>query len=111
LEFCKQYETDRLRTMEIMKILLEKDLVSSQSAQYTPTSGGEPKPFAGYFGIDEQKLNTLDDEAFLDLRKRGVLPILYAQLMSLGNWRVIMQMRAERFNLTEDQLMAQAPIN
>lgn len=111
LEFCKSYETDRLRTMEIMKVLMENDLVQGQSAQYTPTGQTEPQSFAGYFGIDEQRLNNADDATFLDLRKRGVLPILYAQLMSLSNWRTLLQMRADRFNLTEDQIMQQVPIN
>ena len=33
--------------------------------------------------MDHQKLASLDDQAFLQLRQKAALPVLYAQLMSM----------------------------
>ncbi len=37
----------------------------------------------GFFRIDEEALNSLDKEAFLELREIGALPIAYCQLISM----------------------------
>jgi len=108
IEFCKTYERDRLMTDEFTKRLAPYELIHGQTAQYTPQGDTEPKAFAQYFGIDEEKLNALDDEQILELRKSGMLPILYAMMMSLGNWRMLLQRRAKRFGLTETQILNQA---
>ena len=44
----------------------------------------QEKPVAGLFRIDETKLNSLEDEQFIKLRKTGSLPIAYAQLFSMN---------------------------
>jgi hypothetical protein len=51
--------------------------------------GGEEKNITGLYRVDEEKLNTIDDETFLDLRKSRSLPIAYAQLLSMGNIAVL----------------------
>jgi len=43
----------------------------------------------------------LSDDKILSLQKKGLLSLVYAQLMSMGNWRTLLQRRAKRFNLTE----------
>lgn len=111
IEFCKAYETDRRMTDQFMQLVKDSGLVKPQAAQYTPKTENEPKPFAQYFGIDEQAINSLSDEKFLELRKSNVLPFLYAQLMSLGNWRALLMRRAKRFGLTEDQVFQQINLN
>jgi len=40
---------------------------------------------SGLYRIDDAKLNTLDDAAFLKLRTTQSLPVAYAQLFSMGN--------------------------
>lgn len=108
IEFCKTYERDRLMTEEFGKRLAPFELIQGQTAQYTPQGASEPQAFAQYFGIDEEKLNALSDEQIIELRKSGMLPVLYAMMMSLGNWRTLLQRRAKRFGLTESQLLNQA---
>lgn len=105
IELCKQYEQDRLLTVELMKKLTPLGLIKGQSAQYTPQGSTEQKVFAQYFGVDENALKELSDADFLELRKTGLLPLIYSQLMSLGNWRALMQRRLTRYNLTEAQLL------
>lgn len=111
IEFCKSYEQDRRLTENFMNTLKEFDLVTGQAAQFTPAGSTEPQPFAQYFGVDEKRLGELSDEKFLELRKSNILPLLYAQLMSLGNWRMLLQRRAKRFSLTEDQIVQQSGVN
>lgn len=101
LEFSRTYEEDRRLTENVMREIVKFDLIAGQTAEFTPAGATSPKPFAQYFGVDEQKLNSLTDDQFLQLRKLGVLPLLYAQLMSLGNWRSMMLRRVKRYNLTD----------
>lgn len=108
IDFCKNYERDRQMTEQFVKSLNEMELIQPQTAQYTPTGATEPVNFAQYFGVDEQRLNGLDKDKVADLHSRGVLPLLYAMLMSMGNWRVLLQRRARRFNLTEENIFKPA---
>ncbi|MFN0024087.1 MAG: SapC family protein [Parvularculaceae bacterium] len=101
LEFTKTYESDRRLTEQVFKSVKELDLISGQSAQYTPTGSTEPRAFAQYFGVDEKKLIALSDEEFLKIRKLNVLPVLYSHLLSLGNWRSLIVRRMRRYNMTE----------
>ncbi|MEM9013857.1 MAG: SapC family protein [Pseudomonadota bacterium] len=110
IEFCKTFERDRKTTDEFGEHLKRFDLIAGQTAQYTPTGSTEQQPFAQYFGVDEKKLNELTDDQVLELRKMGMLPILYAMVMSMGNWRSLLSRRAVRFGLSEDQVAAQNPV-
>lgn len=103
LEFTKTYETDRRLTEQVFKAVKEFNLITGQSAQYTPTGAQTPQPFAQYWGVDEKKLIDLSDEEFLKVRKLNVLPVLYAHLLSLGNWRSLILRRMRRFNMTETE--------
>jgi hypothetical protein len=43
--------------------------------------------FSGFKIIDEQKLSQMDDATFMEWRKRGYLPFLYAHLFSGAQWQ------------------------
>ena len=107
MDYCSNYERDRLMTVQFAETMKKYELISSQVAQFTP-EGGEPSPFAQYNGVDEAKLTDLADDKLLELRKSNILPILYAQLMSMGNWRMLMDRRARRFNLDAEQVLKPA---
>ncbi len=101
MEYTRTYEADRRLTEQVMKQVKEFNLVTGQSAQYTPPGSLEPQPFANYLGVDETKLANLSDEDFLKIRRLNILPVLYAHLLSLGNWRNLILRRMRRFNMTE----------
>lgn len=103
MEFTKTYEGDRRLTEQMMKTIKGMGLITGQSAQYTPAGSQTPQAFAQYWGIDERKLMELSDEEYLKLRKLNVLPVLYAHLLSLGNWRNLLLRRMRRFNMTETE--------
>mgnify|MGYP001428734187 CR=1 FL=1 len=104
IDFCKNYERDRQMTDQFSNALAELDLIQPQTAQYTPQGATEPVSFAQYFGVDEKRLTALDKEKVADFHSRGILPLAYAMLMSMGNWRTLLQRRAKRFNLTEETM-------
>lgn len=106
MEFTRNYENDRRMTEQAMRTIDKYDLIQPQSAQYTPPGTNETKTFAQYFGFDEQRLRALSDEQFLEIRKTNLLPIIYAQLMSMVNWRHLISRRMERFNMSEAEAIA-----
>ena len=73
LEFSAVTET-------FTEFLAEKELLVPQTL--TVEIKGEKKDISGIYLVDEKKLNELDDEAFLELRKRGYLAPIYSFLTS-----------------------------
>ncbi len=104
VEFVKTYERDRQMTNQFAELLNEYGLIQSQTAQYTPAGAIEPVTFAQYFGIDEERVKELSDEKTMELQRKGLLALIYALLISMGNWRLLLQRRAKRFNLTEQDV-------
>jgi hypothetical protein len=45
----------------------------------------EETPIKGVFRIDEAKLNQLEDDQWLALRRAGAIPLIYGQLLSMGH--------------------------
>ena len=111
VEFCKLFEQDRQMTNDFSKRLGPYDLIQPQVGQYTPQEGGDPKPFAEYFAVDDKKLQGLSAEQIGELHKNNFLPVLYAMITSTANWRVLLQRRSKRFGLTEAQITEPAAVN
>ncbi|MCB2097425.1 MAG: SapC family protein [Parvularculaceae bacterium] len=103
MEFTSTYEADRRLTERIMKELKKFSIIQPQTAQYTPAGETAPRTFAQYLGVDEQRLNQLTDEQFLELRKMNVLAPIYAHLVSLSNWRSLIGRRMKRLNISESE--------
>lgn len=76
-EFFQQSQTTRAFT----KVLADLDLLVSQTL--TIKLEGKPREITGIYIVDEKKLSSLSDEQLLDLNKRGMMPAIYAHLMSL----------------------------
>ncbi len=87
IEFCKNYEVDRQRTDAFCEKLKEFDLLRPQEVKHSIDQNSEPQVIASYIAVDENRLKELPDEQFLELRKSGVLPFIYAHLLSLSNWQ------------------------
>ncbi|MCE9678021.1 SapC family protein [Shewanella sp. AS1] len=76
----KHFEEDQ-QTKAVMRYFADNELFISQTLNVSVK--GEPRSINGLYLIDEDKLNQLDDEAFLGLRKRGLLGPIYSHLTSL----------------------------
>jgi hypothetical protein len=75
------YEQDQM-TRGILGSLAEQGLLIGQTL--TVDIAGEKRNINGLYVIDEQKLNALSDDAFLDLKKRGLLGPIFSHLGSLN---------------------------
>jgi hypothetical protein len=84
LEFLTQIERGRLKADEVVKQLDEAGLIEEWPLTIKREDGSEQK-IEGLYRIAEQKLNQLDDETFLKLRRSQALPIAYMQLLSMRN--------------------------
>lgn len=85
------YEHDRftrdfIATLNDLDLLMPVDMAVAVNDQRLDVTGVHK--------IDEGKLNELPDEKFLELRKRGVLPFIYAQMLSLNQFHRLAQMKA-----------------
>lgn len=86
LEFCKSYHAAAAQTMEFGKALVAHDVLVERQVQIGV--GGDRKiNFSGFKIVDEKKLGALDDQIFLEWRRKGWLPFLYAQLFSGAQWQ------------------------
>jgi len=86
LEFLKQMEQNRAGTDRAVEALVETGILAEWDLKVNEN------PVRGIYRIDEGALNSLDDEAFLRLRKAQALPVAYAQLLSMGNIRLLQRL-------------------
>ncbi|GLS84862.1 SapC family protein [Paraferrimonas haliotis] len=75
---------DNATTQAIVSHYANLDLFSNQSL--TINVGQEKRTINGIYVIDQEKLNGLSDEQFLDLKNRGLLAPIYTHLTSLNQF-------------------------
>ena len=85
LKFAMAYRDDLKRAAEFAMALNDVGLLQANEARLTFKSGGTAR-LDGFRVIDGTKLDTLDDGAFLDWRKRGWLGALYGTVQSSARW-------------------------
>jgi hypothetical protein len=93
-----------LQALALCRFLAEKKLFRSRTLnfQYSDTS---PKyELEGVFVIDEEALEKLGDEEFLELRRRGLLPLIYSHLTSLHQLSRLLRLQHQ-----SDRQAASAP--
>jgi hypothetical protein len=83
LDFLSQIETSRALTQKAVASLADAGMITEWNL--TIKDGDQEKPVTGLYRVDEARLNAVDDQTFLDLRKASALPLVYAQLLSMAN--------------------------
>ena len=86
LDFCTSFQTQHNLTNKLCAELRKHELLISRQAEIT-LPNGEKTAIRDFLIVDEQKLNSLPDEVFLEFRKSGLLPFVYFHLMSIANFR------------------------
>ncbi len=86
LEFCKSYHSAAQQTLAFSKALADSGLLVDREAQIN-VAGNKRINFSGFKIVDEKKLSELPDEKFLEWRKNGWLPFIYAHLFSGAQWQ------------------------
>lgn len=71
-------------TAEFSKFLQSNNLLTPLSMRVNLNE--QPRNITGCYVVNEDRLNNLADEMFLDIRKKKYLPAIYAHLMSLAQF-------------------------
>ena len=85
LEFCKSFQNAVQETKAFSHALAESGLLVNREAIIE--RGKKRITFTGFRVIDEKKLAEINDEVFLEWRKKGWLPAIYATLLSGAQWQ------------------------
>jgi hypothetical protein len=86
MEFCKSYHAAAQQTQEFSKALAASGLLVDRQAEIN-VGEGKKIAFSGFRIVDEQKLAEMSDKDFMEWRKKGWLPFLYAHLFSGAQWQ------------------------
>ncbi len=86
MNFLSQVEQNRTVTDLAVSALADAGLITVWPLKVK--DGEKEKPVTGLYMVDEGKLNLIDDQTFLHLRKTQALPIAYAQLLSMSNIQI-----------------------
>jgi hypothetical protein len=104
MNFLNHVTQNRAATERAVASLSEAGLITEWPLKIKDET--QEKPVTGLFRIDETKLNALEDDQFLKIRKAGALPIAYAQLMSMGNMQILVQLAQAREQMNQAQMKA-----
>ena len=84
LAFCEQFETAGLRTQAFMTELKSSGLLMEGEVSIQPDGVEQPFLYRGFKMIDEEKLRDLRGDELRKMAQSGMLPLIYAHLMSLS---------------------------
>ncbi len=102
MDFCNNFEQERVRTESFVKLLTDLDLFEVREATFTPRNEdgttGQPQKLAEYFAVSEDKLNALPADKLVELRDNGALGQIYAHLISLAGWDRLIALAIGRAN-------------
>jgi len=90
LEFCEKFEEAGARTQSFIDELKAADmLMDGEVAIQQSDRPEQPYIYRGFKMVDQEKLKALDGDKLKAWNDNGVLPLLYAHLMSLDLMRVV----------------------
>lgn len=96
-KFISDMETARAHTKRMISALDELDLLEVFEAQAVLKTGGEFR-LKSMLRVNEDKLNALPGDVIKELMSKGDLSRIYAHLMSLDNFRGLLDRSAGRLS-------------
>jgi hypothetical protein len=106
----EQLELEVQRTRELCRFLLDKDLLRDMRFDAELPDGQKLK-VDGFLTIDEKRVAALPDADVLQMHRSGVMGLIYAHYVSMGNMRKLVQWRVDSLppSPAADQTAAAAP--
>lgn len=97
IDFCSNFEAERRKTEDFVKLLREHDLFELRTINFTPTfadgSLGQPMKLAEHFSPSEARIKALPDEVQLQMIRSGAMQQIHLHWNSLLNWeRLVAEM-------------------
>jgi len=97
LEFCEKFEEAGARTQAFMNELIGADiLMDGEVAIQQNDRPDQPYIYRGFKMVNQDKLKEIDTEKLKAWNENGILPLIYAHLMSLDLMRIIFAKQAEQ---------------
>jgi putative transposase len=84
VDFLSLFQKEAVLTMELVKTLRNAGVLIDQQI-----NNKDQAVITGFEVVDPEKLNAIDDNQFIEWRKQGLLPLIYAHLASLDNIRLL----------------------
>ena len=89
LQFCEQFETAGQRTGAFVEELKKSGLLIDGEVGIQPEGADQPFVYRGFQMVDEEKLRELRGDELRRMNQNGMLPLIYAHLMSLPQIREV----------------------
>jgi hypothetical protein len=89
LQFCEQFETAGQRTGAFVDELKKSGLLMDGEVAIQPEGAEQPFVYRGFQMVDEEKLRDLRGDELRKMNQNGMLPLIYAHLMSLPQLREV----------------------
>lgn len=97
LDFCEKFEEAGARTQAFMQELAGADLLmDGEVAIQQNDRPDQPYIYRGFKMVNQDKLKEIDTEKLKAWHENGILPLIYAHLLSLDLMRVIFAKQAEQ---------------
>jgi hypothetical protein len=95
LEFIRDFDVEAARTLEFCTRLDELALLRDMKADIT-LPGDTRLSLDGFLVVDVDALAALPDAQVLELHRNGMLGMIHAHLLSLGNLQALIERKARR---------------
>ena len=82
-----------LQSLSLCKLLAEKNLLKTGTLRFQYNQTSPKYELEGVYTIDEEALQKLSDEEYLDFRRRGLIPLIYSHLTSLHQLSRLMRLQ------------------
>lgn len=88
-KFLMEFHQQLVVTEKLLGEVAEKNLLEPQ--QFNVQKDGEKESYGGFRGVNEKKLQELDDKTAAKWVKNGVMGVLYAHLISMRNAQALIK--------------------
>ena len=83
LRFCENFEIAGNKTAQFIQELVKHDLLINGELSVQPEGTGDPIIYRGFRMVSEEKLKQLRGDVLRGWAQNGILPLIYAHLMSM----------------------------
>ncbi|GAA4780525.1 SapC family protein [Stakelama sediminis] len=103
LQFNEQFEQAGQRTAMFMKEIGEMGLLMDGEVSIQPEGAPQPFIYRGFQMVDENKINEMRGDQLRKMVQNGMLPLIYAHLMSLNLMRELFARQMQQGKVPEPQ--------
>jgi hypothetical protein len=106
VDFLEQLYLNGVATQKATDLIASFDLMVPWELKVRKSEDQEATSIQGIYRVDEAKLNALDDEQWLTLRKVGAMALIYGQLLSMGHLGKLVQILKQKVDLLSKNAVA-----